>query len=473
MLRIVSSAHSCVERFSHTLWLLLVSGVMAEACSEATFGGIASSSGIAGQSSADADTIRLATERLQAHLQSLPVAKRKVAPFLETRGNEMKVVVSVGIAVVSVLNINDAQQTMTSRVSIDLRWHDKALSWNTSDYDGVGVVEMPVDSIWVPHVYITNSLDTKSLLADTPIVNVYYDGSVQKYLDRIVETTCVMDLEKYPYDTQNCPLLFHHLHPPSSMELCVESFFLKTSTLKSLSFSSEWYLDTQKVQIVSISENVQIPSVSLKLRRKTTFYTVCLVLPMMLTSFMNTLVFLVPLQSGEKVSFLVSIFVSTSVFVSFFKDVMPRGLDSVPATMKLLIGVVVQSLLVLLATLFVMSRDRQQDDVITSDAHPPFEDHWEGSRKRRSSRATNSTDIFVFRQESTQRGQAAVGDKSSDTKVSPGMSEYAPPIPTVLAGGDDRRGCLRMTTRSLDRVLFLLAFTANFVFMGYLFADWL
>ena len=36
---------------------------------------------------------------------------------------------------------------------------------------------------------------------------------------------------------------------------------------------------------------------------------------MVLTSYMNTLVFLVPLQSGEKVSFLVSIFVSTSVFV--------------------------------------------------------------------------------------------------------------------------------------------------------------
>ena len=443
------------------LWFLLVSGVMAEA-----------DSGKTDQTSVDADAIRLATERLHALLQSLPVVKGKVAPFVEIRGNELKVVVNVGVAVVSALNINDAQQTMTSSVSIDLRWHDKALSWNTSDYDGVGVVEMSVDSIWVPHVYITNSQDTKSLLADALIVNVYHNGTVQKYLDRIVETTCVMDLEKYPYDTQNCPLLFYHLHPPYSMELCVESFLLKTSASKSLSFSSEWYLDAQEVEIVSLWD-IKIPSVSLKVRRKTTFYTVCLVLPMVLTSFMNTLVFLVPLQSGEKVSFLVSIFVSTSVFVSFFKDVMPRGLDSVPATMKLLIGVVVQSLLVLLATLFVMSRDRQQDDVNTSDAHPPSEGHWEGSESKSWSRAINRADIFVSSKASTQRGQAAVGDKSSDTKVCPRMSEYTKPIPTVLAGGDDRRGCLRMTTRSLDRVLFLLAFTANIVFLGSLLADWL
>ena len=444
------------------LWLLLVSGVMAE-----------TDSGKTDRTSADADAIRLATERLQAHLQSLPVAKGKVAPLLATRDNELKMVVNVGIAVVSVLNINDALQIMTSSISIEIRWHDKALSWNTSDYDGVGVVEMPVDSIWVPHVYITNSLDTKSLLADALIVSVYHNGTVQKYLDRIVETTCVMDLEKYPYDTQNCPLLFHHLHPPSSMELCVESFLLKTSTSKSLSFSSEWHLDTQKVQIVSGFEDLKFPSVSLKVRRKTTFYTVCLVLPMVLTSFMNTLVFLVPLQSGEKVSFLVSIFVSTSVFVSFFKDVMPRGLDSVPATMKLLIGVIVQSLLVLLATLFVMSRDRQQDDVITSDADPPSEGHWEGSESTSWSRARNRADVFVNSKESTQRGQAAVEHKSFDTKVSSGMSEYTPPIATLLARGDDRRGCLRMTTRSLDRVLFLLAFTANTVFLGSLFADWL
>ena len=139
MVRIVSSTHSCVKRFLQMLWLLLVSGVMAEA-----------DSGKTDQTSVDVDAIRLGTERLQAHIQSLPVAKGKVAPFVETRGNEMKVVVSVGIAVVSVLNINDAQQTMTSRVAIDLRWHDKALSWNTSDYDGVGVMELSLIHISEP-----------------------------------------------------------------------------------------------------------------------------------------------------------------------------------------------------------------------------------------------------------------------------------------------------------------------------------
>ena len=68
MVRIVSSTHSCVIRFPQMLWFLLVSGVMAEA-----------DSGKTDQTSVDADAIRLGTERLQAHFQSLPVAKGKVA----------------------------------------------------------------------------------------------------------------------------------------------------------------------------------------------------------------------------------------------------------------------------------------------------------------------------------------------------------------------------------------------------------
>ena len=88
---------------------------------------------------------------------------------METRGNEIKVVVNVGIAVVSVRNINDAQQTMTSSVVIPMSWHDKALSCNTSDNDGVEMVEIPVDSVWTPHVYISNSLDKKTCLQTCPL----------------------------------------------------------------------------------------------------------------------------------------------------------------------------------------------------------------------------------------------------------------------------------------------------------------
>ena len=103
-------------------------------------------------------------------------------------------VVNVGIVVVSVRNINDAQQTMTSSVVIPMSWHDKALSCNTSDNDGVEMVEIPVDSVWTPHEYISNFLDKKNLLADVSIVAISHDGVVAAFLDREVETMCNLNL---------------------------------------------------------------------------------------------------------------------------------------------------------------------------------------------------------------------------------------------------------------------------------------
>jgi hypothetical protein len=53
----------------------------------------------------------------------------------------------------------------------------------------------------------------------------------------------------------------------------------------------------------------------LTLKRRTIFFTLCLVMPMVVTSYMTSLVFLLPRASGEKISYLVTLSVSTSVFV--------------------------------------------------------------------------------------------------------------------------------------------------------------
>ena len=62
-------------------------------------------------------------------------------------------------------------------------------------------------------------------------------------------------------------------------------YFFSQSWSESLSYSCEWYLETQKTEIVSVN-GIDVPYVSLKVRRKTTFCAVCLAQPMVLTSFM-------------------------------------------------------------------------------------------------------------------------------------------------------------------------------------------
>ncbi|XP_046571004.1 CHRNA7-FAM7A fusion protein-like [Haliotis rubra] len=102
----------------------------------------------------------------------------------------------------------------------------------------------------------------------------------------------------------------------------------------------------------------------LTLKRQSHFYVLSIIIPMALTSIMNAFVFILPADSGEKVSFLVSIFVSHAVFLNFVYDIMPRTSTRAPKIMIYLICILLQSFLALLAvttTLRIRNNQLQGD----------------------------------------------------------------------------------------------------------------
>nr|KAG5712650.1 hypothetical protein BaRGS_029705 [Batillaria attramentaria] len=212
--------------------------------------------------------------------------------------------VNAAISVMAVLGVDDVQQTVKTATFLLLSWQDKAVAWNASDFGGIHSLDMPTDFVWMPNVWVFNALELSDVLRLEKDVVITKDGWFQVTVYFITETICNMDLTSYPYDEQTCPIVLGS--SSTFISWTISNDHRAEDVAQELSFSGEWDL---------LAYNRDTAVVFMTFRRKTTFYTVCLVLPMVLTSYMNTLVFLVPLQSGEKVSFLVTIFVSTSVFV--------------------------------------------------------------------------------------------------------------------------------------------------------------
>ena len=217
----------------------------------------------------------------------------------------------------SILEVNDVQQTVKISLYLQLAWRDYALTWNISDHNGVNRIQLDSESIWKPHLYVANSMDLKNLMAETKIISLNSNGTVEADIPVLLETTCPMDLTRYPFDAQTCTI---KIVSYSALKWEIYEQNYDESLAESLAFSTEWHLTDVSTRFFSLKGEMH-PEVVLLLRRKTTFYTVCLVLPMVLTSYMNALVFLVPLQSGEKISFLVTIFVSNSVYIGSVTDV--------------------------------------------------------------------------------------------------------------------------------------------------------
>nr|KAG5712653.1 hypothetical protein BaRGS_029708 [Batillaria attramentaria] len=315
---------------------------------------------------------RAASARLKSYIRGLPTSREKVAPTVMDKNGERKVMLQAHVTVLGVLGVDDVQQTVSTTIFLLLYWQDKSLAWNTSAYEGVDKIFLPMDSVWTPSVNLGNTMSATDVVRSAGNLEVDSEGRAKVQLPLFIETLCSLDLTHYPYDEQVCTILIYTFLEDLEWDAIESSRSDSEQLANALDIGSEWEMVNTSVELTVVSgQKTASPRIVLHVKRKTTFYTVCLVLSMVLTSYMNTLVFLVPLQSGEKVSFLVTICVSTSVFVSYFTTVMPRGLDSVPNTLKLLIGVIVESLIVLLATIVVLRLFHQQQQPNVPDPGKP------------------------------------------------------------------------------------------------------
>ena len=404
------------------------------------------------------------TARLHQFIRSRPTAVEKVAPVVELASGEISVVQVLADIQVNLLRVDDAQQTMTTSVSCTISWQDSSLQWNSSHYGGVGMIELDWHSVWTPLIRVINCLDPDTSVVRSDLVNVYSNGLVTATTLFRPETTCNMNHDMFPYDVQQCPLA---IVPMSYFVNLKTAFNVLDPDLSSTIQNPDWELVKLVNTSLRMNSNLDpFPIAQVELRRLTTFYTVCLVVPMVLTSYINTLVFLVPLQSGEKVSFIVSIFVSTSVFTSFFSTIMPRGLDSVPATMKLFVGVVLESLVILVATLFVLYRFYAQSDTNTSA--PTLRD----LSPQSETEAVKETSFDTEEPQQPDAKQTSVGPCSTGVaKVSPLINNYCRQESnrsgTFFTGISKCVFC--MSAQRLDRILFGVFFVANTVFLSLLY----
>ncbi|XP_076448530.1 acetylcholine receptor subunit beta-type lev-1-like [Babylonia areolata] len=411
-------------------------------------------------SSSDVDKERLlATARLHDLIRRHPVVEQRVAPVVTTSvSGEVKVDVNVSVSVGSVLSLHDADQTMTCSMYITVEWRDVSLAWDPGDFVGVSQTEMSPQSVWIPTLILINSRDPVDIMKYVSNLLVFSNGTARALIYYKTVTLCTMDHSHYPYDTQRCGFILES--PSDCCRLNLRFGLMGHSDSARLIVKSDWELVSAEGEWLS-DEVGRFSSMQLQLRRRTVYFTVCLVLPMVVTSYMNSLVFLLPVQCGEKVSFLVSLFVSTSIFISFFQEMMPRGLSTVPTTMKLLLGVLAESLLVLLATLLVLGRHHAQDEA--ADTPLPSTPLTTTSTSPHGvppiSRRDSVPEVMDGRGELQPRASAS----SLTLTLTP--VKGSDPLSGKTATGSQQQQQVYWDAHRLDRLFFLVAFILNSVFL--------
>ena len=92
-----------------------------------------------------------------------------------------------------------------------------------------------------------------------------------------------------------------------------------------------------------------------KIRRKTLFYTVNLIIPTVLISFLSIFVFYVPTDEGEKMTLCISILLALVVFLLLVSKILPPTSMVIPLISKYLIFTLMMNIITILNTVIIIN----------------------------------------------------------------------------------------------------------------------
>ncbi|KAH9514901.1 hypothetical protein Btru_021306 [Bulinus truncatus] len=285
-----------------------------------------------------------------------------------------------------VLMGEDVEQSFTSYNYIEMSWIDTDLRWDPEDYGGLRNASLPYDEMWHPEVMLTNSAD-KDFAIIKPVHNnllVNSDGLVALHTQAFLKSTCSLDLTFYPFDIQECDFRFIPFFEDSHLEIM--EVYMKAISNPFL-LQGEWSILSREIsKFVYVDDYLYLPGIQAKvhLRRNPVFYVMSILGPLVVTSAMTSFVFCIPPDSGDRVAFLVTIFVSNALFLNFIAsgvsgattETMPRSftLSNLPRLAIFLIGVILESFLALLATLYVLWKyNKERQEAMTAKTAPSYE----------------------------------------------------------------------------------------------------
>ncbi|XP_053406310.1 CHRNA7-FAM7A fusion protein-like [Mercenaria mercenaria] len=165
--------------------------------------------------------------------------------------------------------------------------------------------------------------------------SVYPDGSVYYYFPSVVATLCKMDVTYFPFDTQTCPIKLGSWSYFGN-ELNLTGRDGETAAdIATYKENGEWEIvgapAVRHVNYFSCCPD-PFPDVTfyVTLKRRPRFYLLNLMFPCILMSSMAVLAFLLPPDSGEKVSLEITVLLSLSVFMLVVSETMPPTSETFP-----------------------------------------------------------------------------------------------------------------------------------------------
>ena len=242
-------------------------------------------------------------------------------------------IVNISLDLVKILKVDEINQTFKVTVNILVSWQDEFLRWNASEYGGISKIVFPLDrNIWIPDLMNWNAAYNAGEFGQKyAFPAVYSSGLVDLWTMVNLETQCEIHTKKYPMDTQHCSIAFTTI-TSTDFEVRLEN----TSDTTSMHFYrkiAEWAIANNFVStefdIIDSTYIYRIIRYNFTLQRTCTSCIFNMIVPIIILALLGLLAFFVPTESGEKLTYPMSIFLTLAVFLTIITISLPESVDGV------------------------------------------------------------------------------------------------------------------------------------------------
>ncbi|XP_021357144.1 uncharacterized protein LOC110452793 [Mizuhopecten yessoensis] len=254
--------------------------------------------------------------------------------------------IQVSYAIKSLNDFDSVNGRMATTGSLYCLWRDEMMTWNPSDYGNIEKVRMRETVVWAPTILVPNGADDIYIkTTNHEDSSVLYDstGMASFVISGVMTTTCDPDITYYPYDKHNCSLQFSTQEPMNEVSLHFNNRFILPGADSNLL----WKFDNLDTRSYNIQNTNTVIEITLTLERRPTYLLYSISIPLCLLNFSNLLAFVLPADSGERVSFATTMLLTLSMFMIIMSDSIPNSSDPVSIlTISLMIKLTTSSLIV-------------------------------------------------------------------------------------------------------------------------------
>ncbi|CAC5384570.1 CHRNN [Mytilus coruscus] len=268
-----------------------------------------------------------------------------------SRNQSVPLPVHVIFTLYGISGVDEIEQKLTATGWLEVEWTDELLAWTPASYGGLKYIYYPQGEVWKPDISLQNGFSKLEELG-SKFISVFIDsnGLVNWKPFQVFESKCDIDSTYFPFDKQTCHLDFV-AWSLSGKDVHITQGRKGVKLADDLQRHGEWKILSSTALNLAESDETKV-RFTIVIQRKPLYAIVNYIMPILLLSILDIFTFKIPVGTGERIGYVITVWLAYAVFLTIISDSLPQTSESIPiVSIYIMIQIFIGTVIVIISAI--------------------------------------------------------------------------------------------------------------------------